>query len=426
MLADIKVPWTAVLPFSLADLLRKLRAKKSMGHSRDIILQGFHWQSHAGAKLSDGKRKSWYRIVRDNAAAIKAAGFTWVWFPPPSDSLVPEGYLPRRWNVLDTAYGSEAELRAAIAALKPVKAMADVVVNHRVGVATAGADFADPSFPDNRAAVTRDDRSGAGSGQPDTGEEACAAGRELDHTNPDVRAAIKQYMRRLKAIGFSGWRYDLVKGYHGKFVAEYNDATEPELAVGEFFDGDRQKVTNWIDITGGKSAAFDFPTRFLLYEACSKDDFGRLRSVSGGRVIPGGLIGYWPPRAVTFLDNHDTEYRREDEHNHCNDGIHHFPGKTVAMGYAYLLTHPGVPCIFWPHYFDWDKYTRQRIDRLIQLRNRAGVHAQSPVEIADARRGLYAAFIARKVAVKLGSQGWSPGGGWKLAVDGDKFAVWSR
>src|SRR5262249_6054349 len=161
--------------------------------------QGFHWHSHAGTHERGARgRKSWYRVLRENAPAIKGAGFTWVWFPPPSDSLAPQGYIPRRWNVLDTPYGTEAELQDAIGALEPVRALADVVLNHRVGVATSGADFADPPFRDNRAAVTRDDASGVGTGSPDTGEHY-AAGRDLDHTNPDVRAAVKEYLGRLKA-----------------------------------------------------------------------------------------------------------------------------------------------------------------------------------------------------------------------------------
>ncbi len=190
--------------------------------------------------------------------------------------------------------------------------MADLVLNHRVGVHTSGADFADPPFPDNRAAIVRDDESGVGTGNPDTGERH-PAGRDLDHTNPGVREAIKNYLRGLKSVGFQGWRYDLVKGYDGRFVGEYNDASGPAFSVGECFDGDRQKVTHWIDATGGKSTAFDFPTRYLLYDACAGDDYGRLRSVNGGRVVPGGLIGFWPSRSVTFLDNHDTEYCREGE-----------------------------------------------------------------------------------------------------------------
>jgi alpha-amylase len=400
-------------------------AGRYAGTGRDILLQGFHWGSHAGGVGPDGARKSWYRVLAENAPAVRAAGFTWVWFPPPSDSLAPQGYIPRRWNVLDGAYGREPELHAAIRALWPVQALADVVVNHRVGVHTAGADFADPPFPDNRAAIVRNDESGAGTGNPDTGESH-PAGRDLDHTNPGVRETIKAYLRRLQAAGFKGWRYDLAKGYHGRFVGEYNDATGPGFSVGEFYDADRQKVTDWIDSTGGRSAAFDFPTRYLLHDAVTRNDFRRLQSWVGGRSLPGGLVGFWPSRAVTFVDNHDTEWRRDEEHRRQGDGTRHFAGSAVDLAYAYTLTHPSVPCVFWPHFFDWGEPTRRRILRLLELRRWAGLHARSAVDIHEAARGLYAAVIDGRVAVQLGSRAWRPGGGWRLAVDGERFAVWQR
>src|SRR5262249_29738874 len=158
-----------------------------------------------------------------------------------SDSLAPQGYIPRRWNVLDSAFGSANDLRGAIAALAPVKVMADVVFNHRVGVHTGGADFADPAFPDNRAAICGADESGVGTGNPDPGDRH-PCGRDLDHTTAGVRHAIKDYLSLLKTVGFRGWRYDLVKGYHGRYVGEYNEATSPEFSVGEYFDTDRQRV----------------------------------------------------------------------------------------------------------------------------------------------------------------------------------------
>ena len=37
------------------------------------------------------------------------------------------------------------------------------------------------------------------------------------------------------------------------------------------------------------------------------------------------------------------------------------------------------------------------------------------MEIREANRGLYAAVIDGRVAVKLGSRDWSPGHGWQLA-----------
>src|SRR5690242_884486 len=136
MHTELAAPWVAVLPGPPG---RAAAPVRYAGDGYDVLLQGFHWASHAGAPDGYGSRKSWYRIVRENAHAIRLAGFTWVWFPPPSDSLAPQGYIPRRWNTLDSAYGSETELREAIRALTPVNALADVVLNHRVGIHTAGA-----------------------------------------------------------------------------------------------------------------------------------------------------------------------------------------------------------------------------------------------------------------------------------------------
>jgi alpha-amylase len=396
------------------------------GDGRDVLLQGFHWHSHFGAPdPASGGTRCWYRILIESAPAIRDAGFTRVWFPPPSDSLAPQGYIPRRWDVLDSAYGREAELREAIAAIAPARAMADVVLNHRVGAHTSGADFECPAFPDNRAAVVRNDESGVGTGAYDTGE-LHPAGRDLDHTNPDVRAAVKRYLERLRSVGFKDWRYDLVKGFHGRYVAEYNDATAPGLSVGECYDGCRQKVCDWVDSTGGKSMAFDFPLRFQLFDALARDDYAKLRTWSAGKAVPCGLIGFWASRAVTFLDNHDTEYRREAPGSYHDEGTRHFPGAKVQQGYAYLLTHPGVPCVFWSHYFEWGGQAREVIARLMQLRREAGLHADSTPDIREAAPGLYAATIDGRVAVKLGTRGWWPGGGWRLVVDGERFAVWAR
>ena len=37
-------------------------------------------------------------------------------------------------------------------------------------------------------------------------------------------------------MGFDGWRFDFVKGYGGERVREYIEATQPQVAVGEFWD----------------------------------------------------------------------------------------------------------------------------------------------------------------------------------------------
>jgi hypothetical protein len=68
-------------------------------------------------------------------------------------------------------------------------------------------------------------------------------------------------------------------------------------------DDARQTIVNWIDGTGGASSAFDFPTKGILQEAVKNCQYWRLRDQNGK---PPGVIGYWPQRAVTFIDNHDT------------------------------------------------------------------------------------------------------------------------
>ena len=52
---------------------------------------------------------------------------------PPVLPFARQGYLPRDYECLSSAYGSEADLRACIAALHEhgVKALADIVLNHR-------------------------------------------------------------------------------------------------------------------------------------------------------------------------------------------------------------------------------------------------------------------------------------------------------
>jgi len=70
----------------------------------------------------------------------------------------------------------------------------------------------------------------------------------------------------------------------------------------------------------------------------------------------------WKNRAVTFLENHDTGYRTNEdgspqEHHEFDTFLNDWQ---VEQGYAYILTHPGVPCVYWKHYFDWGTELREK------------------------------------------------------------------
>ena len=146
----------------------------------------------------------------------------------------------------------------------------------------------------------------------------------------------------------------------------------------------------------------------------------------------------WKNKAVTFLENHDTGYRTHEDgspqEGHRFDSF--LNDWQVEQGYAYILTHPGVPCVYWKHYFDWGPDLRDKIKALINARRVAGVHAGSIVHTQHNARekGVYAALVKGKNAelyVRIGGsdQNWQPfysnyhnyreyahGAGWKVWV----------
>ncbi|MEO0875794.1 MAG: alpha-amylase C-terminal beta-sheet domain-containing protein [Bacteroidota bacterium] len=404
-----------VVLFIASILLAETTYSQNYSQSTDVMLQGFNWVSHSNSS-------GWYNVVQSKAQELGDAQFDMVWLPPPSDAAAPQGYLPRELYDVSTNYGTQQELTNCISALhnEGIKVLADIVINHRVGT-TNWADFTNPTW--GCWAVVSNDEWGQNGGNPcgnfDTGDNYHAA-RDIDHTNGTVRSDLIGWMNWLKnTIGFDGWRYDYVRGFNGYYNGVYNDGTNPYFTVGELWDNldlnnvnaHRQQIVDWIDDTQGKSAAFDFTTKGVL-QAAVNNQYWRL-NIGGGAP---GVIGWWPSRAVTFIDNHDTG---------STQAYWPFPGGKVMQGYAYILTHPGVPSVFWDHYFDWG--LKGAIDALIEVRKDNGLHSESSIDIKEARWDLYAAEIDGKVAMKIGPGSWSPSGsGWVLRTSGNDYAVWDK
>ena len=114
------------------------------------------------------------------------------------------------------------------------------------------------------------------------------------------------------------------------------EKTNPTFAVGENWNADRQAVRDWVNAAGGTVTAFDFATKGVLQDAV-QGQLSKLKDSNGG---PPGLIGIMPGNAVTFIDNHDTGSTQK---------IWPFPSDKVMQGYAYILTHPGIPSIVISH-----------------------------------------------------------------------------
>jgi len=127
---------------------------------------------------------------------------------------------------------------------------------------------------------------------------------------------------------------------------------------------------------------------------------------------------------VTFVDNHDTGPAES-----CGTGqnLWAVPCGSVMEGYAYILSHPGIPTVFYPHIYNWNLKTQ--IAALMAARKNAGVTSTSAVAIQQATQGLYAAIITgntHQLAMKIGPNSWSPGTGWTLQTSGNNYAVWMK
>ena len=418
---------------------------KAQDYLDDIMFQSFGWDEFAQTRVSN--EGGLYEFYNARTGVLKANGVDMIWLPPPSASTGDVGYFPTEWfNFSKTSWGTEAQLRKMLANMnaRGLYPIADVVVNHRNGT-TGWTDFTNPTWG-CETICNNDDAASASyvgcrpSGAADTGEEFKGS-RDLDHTNLTVQNGVKDFLSRLKALGFKGWRWDVAKGFAPVYFGNYIQASQPYYSVGENWDGNATKLKNWIDGTyaGGinssttVSGAFDFSTYYALSGALKTNNFTNLKnSFTGAMNGLAGQIGY-AEKAVTFVDNHDTFVKTEA-----------ILGNNIPKAYAYILTHPGIPCVFAPHYYG-GSYTKDGvpitysnystiINKLMIARKTAGIDAWSSVTIDQSVVGLYAAYIKKRnsdtdpvIAMKIGSNSWSPSGtGWVLAASDTDYAVWLK
>lgn len=66
------------------------------GTGYEIVCQGFNWESNKSGR--------WYMELKEKAKELASLGFTVIWLPPPTDSVSPEGYMPRDLYNLNSRY----------------------------------------------------------------------------------------------------------------------------------------------------------------------------------------------------------------------------------------------------------------------------------------------------------------------------------
>lgn len=421
------------LIFTLMGLPLGLMAQGWPANYGGVMLQGFYWDSYNDTK--------WTNLTSQADELSKFFDLIWVPQSGWCKSTTNMGYYPVYWFNQKSAFGSEEDLRTMISTFKKkgTGIIADVVINHKNGV-YKWCDFANETVKgkntdktysvtwdnkdytqicnnDEANTATKSEAKGKIKGAADTGlgDTGC---RDLDHTNDTTQQNIKTYEDfLLYEMGYTGFRYDFVKGYDPKYIKMYNEASKPKFSVGEYWhgavtttskEGDHPfgGVKDWVEATDKTSAAFDFPMKHLIKGVFNDGNW----KVLATNYKTSTLVGIEPQYAVTFIDNHDTG------EPHVNpDPLR----ANVEAANAYILALPGTPCIWISHWKPY-KYT---IKKCILARKIAGVTNTSSIIKSEGQDNGYVLIVKGNngnVMLLLGSPTYDTTG-YQLACEGLEF-----
>lgn len=381
-----------------------------------VMLQGFYWNSYDDTNWTN--LKSQVNDFADN--------FSLVWLPQSGKCLGNSqtmGYKPYYYFNQNSSFGTEAELRDLIKTFKGkgIGMVADVVVNHHDtdGWFTFPAEvYKGVTYQFKSTDIVANDDKGK------TAKEATKQGislsknndegedwdgcRDLDHKSQNVQTIIKAYLKYLKDdLGYTGFRYDMVKGFSGSHVADYNKSVGIEYSVGEYWDSNA-RIQSWINATLKNSAAFDFQFRYNVRDAINSNNWAALKSTNN-------LMNdkNWRQYAVTFVENHDMEYRSSSEQQ---DPIRR---DTLAAN-AYLLAMPGTPCVFFTHWLEY----KDEIGAMISARKAAGITNMSDYEVKVSTSAYYAVNVNKTLYAAVGrlDKMENPGADWQKVLSGYHYA----
>ena len=393
-----------------------------------VMLQGFSWDSY---------NESQWKVLEKQADELKGY-INLVWLPQSGKCMEATqvmGYMPYYYFNQNSSFGSEAELRSLITKFKAagIGAIADVVINHRNtdGWFTFPAEtYKGVTYQMQSTDICKNDDGGTTATQAATNgvslsqnnDEGTDFGgcRDIDHKSENVQKVIKAYLKYLKDdLGYTGFRYDMVKGFDGNHVADYNDATGVEYSVGEYWDGN-DKIESWINRTNKKSAAFDFQFRYNVRDAVNGAANGKVTTSSDWSKLNSNdnLMhdANYRRYAVTFVENHDTQYRSETEQN---DPLR----KDTIAANAYMLAMPGTPCIFQPHWRDY----KPELKEMIAARKYAGITNMSNYANKQSKKTLYVNEVTgtkHKLLVAVGNDaaGYAGETGYTKILSGYHYA----
>jgi len=362
-----------------------------------IIMQYFEW-------YMDCKQNLWNQ-VKENAEKLADLGITAMWLPPAykgiggkdevgygAYDLYDLGEFDQK-GTIKTKYGSKDEYLEAIVALKQagIEPYADIVLNHKMGadalqtIPATKVDWTNHNletspketvqvatkftFPGRKHKYSDFEWNWTDFDGIDynnkTGENAIfkfinkkwgdevdeefgnydyLMGADLDFHNPRVVKECTDWGKwYLNFTGVEGFRLDAVKHITAEFYRDWiqtlRDESKKELfAVGEYWSADVNKLHRYITETEGKISLFDVPLHYNFYSASNDPNYNM------SQILDHTLVKENPSKAVTFVDNHDTQ---------PGQALQSFVQpwfKPIAYSII-LLRNDGYPCVFYGDFY---------------------------------------------------------------------------
>ena len=185
-------------------------------------------------------------------------------------------------------------------------------------------------------------------------------GADLDFENPEVIEECKRWgLWYQKFTRVDGFRLDAVKhidaGFYKEWIQYLRKMTNKELfTVGEYWSYDVQKLHKYLTQTGGTISLFDVPLHYNFYKAGTEANYD-MRN-----LLTSTLVKENPAKAVTFVDNHDTQ---------PGQALQSFvPEWFKPIAYSIiLLRKEGYPCVFYGDLYGIPHDNIKPLDRIKTL-----------------------------------------------------------
>jgi alpha-amylase len=304
---------------------------------------------------------NWNSVARECTDVLGPAGFGAVQVSPPQDSLSRGGsvwwdiYQPARYT-LSSKFGDEAAFKRMVDACHGagVKVHTDAVINHMTGQGSTsygGYSFSKYNYPglysvyDFRTpACTINDSDYTNDAWRVQNCELVGLS-ELNTGSEYVRNQIAGYLNKLTSLGVDGFRIDAAKHIHpGDLAAIKAKLTGSPYLHQEVIQGNNEQVTP--SQYTGVGDVHEFVTgRKLKEQFTGQIKWLKTFGESWGLSVPSD-------KAVTFVDNHDTErngstlnYKYGDAYRLANIFLLAWPYGTprVYSGFAWSDREAGPP-----------------------------------------------------------------------------------